>query len=161
MAVWARRGVATGFLLSALLYAHALGPLVPLPAAKDPTAQLRGWTAFARKVDDLRAANGACWIATSSYGTTGQLAYALRGRVPVLQLDEPLRYLHLPRPDQSVLECPALYVELERRASEAMLTREFRSVTALGRITRDDRGAPVAVYAVYRLADPAGALPSR
>jgi 4-amino-4-deoxy-L-arabinose transferase-like glycosyltransferase len=160
-AVWARWGVATGFLLSALLYAHALSPLALLPPAKDPTAQLRGWAAFASQVDDLRAANGACWIATSSYGTTGQLAWALRGRAPVLQLDEPLRYVHLPPPDRSVLDCPALYVELERRASEDMLTREFRSVTTLGRITRDDRGAPVAVYRVYRLADPAGALHRR
>jgi hypothetical protein len=42
-----------------------------------------------------------------------------------------------------------------------MLMREFRSLTALGRITRDDCGAPVAVYAAYRLAVPAGALQRR
>ena len=98
MAMWARWGIATGLLLSALLYAHTLRPLAKLPGVKDPTSQLRGWQAFASQVDDLRAANGACWIATSSYGTTGQLAHTLRGRVPVLQLDEPLRYVHLPRP---------------------------------------------------------------
>jgi 4-amino-4-deoxy-L-arabinose transferase-like glycosyltransferase len=161
MAMWARWGIATGLLLSALLYAHTLRPLAKLPGVKDPTSQLRGWQAFASQVDDLRAANGACWIATSSYGTTGQLAHTLRGRVPVLQLDEPLRYVHLPRPDRSVLECPALYVELERRVSEEYLARQFRSVAALGRITRDDRGTPVAAYAIYRLADPVGSLRQR
>ena len=81
--------------------------------------------------------------------------------MPVLQLDEPLRYVHLPRPDRSVLECPALYVELERRVSEEYLARQFRSVAALGRITRDDRGTPVAAYAIYRLADPVGSLRQR
>jgi hypothetical protein len=140
--------------MSALLYAHALRPLALLPAAKDPTSQLRGWDAFAGPVEAMRTANGACRVATSSYGTTGQLAYALRGRAPVAQLDEPLRYVHLPRLDRSILECPALYVELERRVSPHTLSQQFRSVAPLGRLTRDHQGAPVALYAVYRLADP-------
>jgi hypothetical protein len=45
--------------------------------------------------------------------------------------------------------------------SKESLARQFRSVTALGRITRDDRGTPVAAYAIYRLADPAGSLHRR
>lgn len=160
-ATWGSWGIALGLLLSALLYAHALRPVALLPGGKDPTAQLHGWDAFAAQVDDLRTANRACWIAASSYGTTGQLAYALRSRAPVLQLDEPLRYVHLPRLDRSILECPALYVELERRVSPEMLTRQFRTVAALGRITRDHQGAPVAAYVVYRLADPIGPLHQR
>jgi hypothetical protein len=42
-----------------------------------------------------------------------------------------------------------------------MLARQFRSVVALGRITRDDRGTPVAAYAIYRLAGPVGVLYQR
>ena len=131
------------------------------PAPRTPPHSCAAGRRFAAQVDDLRTANGACWVAASSYGTTGQLAYALRSRAPVAQLDEPLRYVHLPRLDRGILECPALYVELERRASPQMLSRQFRTVTPLGRLTRDHLGAPVAGYAVYRLADPVGPLHQR
>jgi 4-amino-4-deoxy-L-arabinose transferase-like glycosyltransferase len=155
-------GLALGFAISALIYAHALRPTLPLPVTKDPTAQLRGWAALAREIDRLRAAHGACWIATSSYATTGQLAYALRtARTPVLQLDEPLRYVHLPPADERLDKCPALYAELERRQSPALLSSRFRSVERLANVTREHEGVPVASYAVYRLANPIAPLPGR
>ena len=56
-----------------------------------------------------------------NYATTGRkLAYELRGKAPVVQLDERIR-LHLPPVDLAVLRCPALYVELERRSAPALL----------------------------------------
>ena len=82
-----------GLLCSALIYAHALHPLRLTAYSKDPSAQLHGWAEFAAEVDAVRRANGACWIATSSYATTGQLAYHLRAQAAVIQLDEPLRYV--------------------------------------------------------------------
>jgi hypothetical protein len=97
----------------------------------------------------MRAETGACWIATSSYATTGQLAYELRDKAPVVQLNERIRYLHLPAPDAAVLKCPALYVELERRADAAWLGGQFRSVTRLQSLTRSYNGVPLAAYAVY------------
>jgi 4-amino-4-deoxy-L-arabinose transferase-like glycosyltransferase len=152
-------GVGLGLAISALIFLHALRPLVVLPGARDPTSQMRGWEAFAAEVDRLRIANGACWIATSSFETTGQLAWALRSRVPVLQLDEPLRYVHLPKPDRGLLQCPALYVELERRLSPELLSRHFRSLTLLPGLSRSHRGVDIARYVIYRLADPIQPLP--
>ena len=146
--------VAVGFLMSGLLYAHALHPLVQLSGSRDPSSQMRGWREFAAEVERQRVASGACWVATSSYATTGQLAFALKDKAPVVQLNERIRYLHLPAIDEAVLACPALYVELERRSSPDLLDERFASVTPLGRIVRIQRGTPIAPYAVFLLSGP-------
>jgi 4-amino-4-deoxy-L-arabinose transferase-like glycosyltransferase len=144
-----RWALATGLLLSGLIYWHTLNPLVQLPGQKDPTSQTRGWRELAADVERLRAATGACWIATSNYATTGQLAFELRDKAPVVQIDERIRYLHLPAPDAALLKCPALYVELERRTNAAWLGERFRSVTRLDNLTRTHAGVALATYAVY------------
>jgi 4-amino-4-deoxy-L-arabinose transferase-like glycosyltransferase len=154
---WPRRvaswAVPVGFLCSALLYAHALHPLRISPYTKDPSAQMRGWPELAMELEAMRRAHGACWIATSSYATTGQLAYHLRGQAPVAQLDEPLRYVHLPPLDARARACPALYVELERR-HERLLSAQFAKVADLGVLDRRNAGVPLARYVVYLLAEP-------
>jgi 4-amino-4-deoxy-L-arabinose transferase-like glycosyltransferase len=144
-----RWAIGIGVLFSALLYWHAAQPLVLLSGQRDPTSQTRGWRELAAEVERLRAATGACWVATSSYATTGQLAYALRDKAPVLQLNERIRYLHLPAADPALLKCPALYVELERRAAPSLLNERFSSVTRLESRTRSYAGVPLASYAVY------------
>jgi dolichyl-phosphate-mannose-protein mannosyltransferase len=144
-----RWALGIGLSLSGLIYWHTLYPLVQLPAQKDPTSQMRGWRELAAEVERVRAATGACWIATSNYATTGQLGYELKDNAPVVQLNERIRYLHLPAPDAAVLKCPALYVELERRADAAWLGARFRSVVRLDNLTRSHAGAPLATYAVY------------
>jgi 4-amino-4-deoxy-L-arabinose transferase-like glycosyltransferase len=152
VAAWA---VPVGFLFSALIYAHALHPLRMTEFSKDPSAQMHGWAQFAAEVDAVRRAQGACWIATSSYATTGQLAYYLRGQAPVVQLDEPLRYVHLPPLDARIKACPAIYVELERRHEPELLSERFLGVKALG--TQDRKyagGLPLARYVIFLLADP-------
>jgi hypothetical protein len=156
-----RWAMGVGLALSALLYWHALHPLLQLPGQKDPISQTRGWQQLAAEVERMRSANGACWIATSSYATTGQLAYELRDKAPVVQINERLRYLHLPSVDAGLLECPALYVDLDRRADGASLDARFRSARPLGSLTRSHAGVPLATYAVYLVQglDPAALRP--
>ena len=144
-----RWAIGVGVLVSALLYWHAAQPLVLLSGQRDPTSQTRGWRELAAEVEHLRTSTGACWVATSNYATTGQLAYALKDKTPVLQLTERIRYLHLPAADPALLKCPALYVELERRAAPSLLKERFASVTRLASITRSHTGVPLAAYAVY------------
>jgi hypothetical protein len=73
-----------------------------------------------------------------------------------VQLNERLRYAHLPPPDSALLSSPALFVELERRPVLPMLKKRFASVTPLGALLRTYRGQTLARYAIYRLADPLG-----
>jgi dolichyl-phosphate-mannose-protein mannosyltransferase len=151
IATWA---VPLGFVCSALLYAHALNPLHIAAHSKDPSAQMRGWPELAMEVEAMRRAHGAYWIATSSYATTGQLAYHLRGRALVAQLDEPLRYVHLPPLDAATRACPALYVELERRHEPDLLAVQFANGTDLGVLDRKHAGVPLARYVVRLLTGP-------
>ena len=144
-----RWAVGVGFAITAALYWHTVQPFVVLSGQRDPTSQTRGWRDLAAEVERVRASTGACWIATSSYATTAQLAYQLRDKTPVLQITERIRYLHLPPPDPALLKCPALYVDLERRGGETVLTRRFSSATRLDSITRRYRGVPLGTYAVY------------
>jgi hypothetical protein len=146
-------GVAIGFSFTAAIYAHAIAPLPLLAASKDPTAQMRGWPAFARAMDLLRSDSGACRIVTSSYATMAQLAFHLRDRTLVSQLDEPLRYIHLPSPEQA-LECPALYVELERRYAPALVGARYATVHEIGSYDRIADGQVLARYRVLLASTP-------
>ena len=147
-------GIAVGLAMSGLIYLHALVPLVQIPGLKDPSSQMRGWPELATEVERMRASTGACSVVTSSYATTGQLAYALKDIVPVAQLNEPQRYLHLPAIDLPGRRCPVLYVELERRSSAALLHARFQSISLVGTLTRSDRGVPIARYPVYLTTEP-------
>jgi len=149
-----RIALAIGFASSALLFVHAVRPLFGQLDLKDPTAQMRGWRELAAQVERLRLATGARWIATSSYSTTGQLAFALKSGPPVIQLTERMRYAHLPAPDKTMLRSPALYIELERRGRPDMLRERFGSVIPLGQVVRRDGAIIVATFTVYRVADP-------
>lgn len=146
-------GLAVGFIFTAAIYAHAIVPLPLLTASKDPTAQMRGWPAFARAMDVLRIDNGACRIVTSSYATTAQLAFHLRDRTLVSQLDEPLRYVHLPSSDQA-LNCPALYVELERRHAPTLVGARYETVREIGMHDRVAEGQVLARYRVLLASTP-------
>jgi len=150
-----RAAVGVGLVLCVLIYAQAVRPLFS-PGMGDPTSQMRGWREFAAEVERARLANGARWIATASYATTGQLAFALKGGPEVVQLNERLRYAHLAPPDRALIGSPALYVDLERRNALPMLRKRFASVTALGALSRSYRGQTLARYALYLLADPVG-----
>lgn len=145
--------VALGFLVTAVIYAHALNPIRAVVLHKDPTEQMRGWPALADAIDEKRRETGAAWIATSSYATTGQLAFALKERGEVVQLDERPSYIFLPPLPQVLLAKPALYAELDRRVDLPLLRAKFRSVVAVGSLIRDN-GGDGATYRLFLLSDP-------
>jgi len=144
--------LATGLVMMAAIYAHAVHPLAI--TAKDPTEQMRGWPALADAIETKRRETNAGWVATSSYATTGQLFMGLKGRSDVAQLDQRIRYEFLPPLSASLLEKPALYVELERRVDLPLLQQKFRKVEPLGTLTRANGSPGGATYVLYLLSDP-------
>lgn len=151
-------GIASGvgLAMTGLLYLHALSPLYLAEGRPEATHQLHGWEQLARDVERIRQERNAQWIATASYATTAQLAFRLDRHVPVLQLNERIRYINLPMPDRELLERPALYVELERRAKRADLTRRFESVEPVGTLERTILGVTLARYSVFVVSRPRG-----
>lgn len=155
-AAWRRTAfvsaLALGFAITAVIYAHALHPLFSSP--KDPTEQMRGWPALADAIEKKREETGAAWLATSSYATTGQLMYAIKGRSPVAQLDERIRYIFLPPLPDAVVNRPALYVELERRVDLPLLKSKFGKIEKIGTLTRRNGVSDGATYVLYLVSDP-------
>lgn len=150
----ASAGGAAASVISALIYVHAVTPLVVRDDLREPTHQLRGWDGLSDAVAGLARSSGAQWIATSSYATTGQLAFRLDRVLPVVQISERIRYVHLPKPDLTIIDGPALYVELDRRAEPDLLIEEFRSALLLGTLERKHDGVVLARYQVYRVEGP-------
>lgn len=137
----------TGLGMTGVIYAHALAPIADL--RKDPTGQMRGLDAFQKQLSMLAQDHGAMWISTSSYGTTGQLAYLMRTHLPVTQLTERVRYEHLPLLQDNIKDQPSLYVELERRSREPLLRKCFSEATRIATLTRADGSKNGTNYAVY------------
>jgi len=78
---WLRRGIVLAALLVGVLYLHALVPVLPLPARRDPLARAAGWDGLARRVDEARGTAGArTWVAADRYQDASELAYHLPGR---------------------------------------------------------------------------------
>jgi 4-amino-4-deoxy-L-arabinose transferase-like glycosyltransferase len=143
-----------GFFVTAVIYLNALHPLQAAAHLKDPTEQMHGWVEIGDAIEKKRAEAGAAWIATSSYATTGQLAFALKGRSDVAQLDQRIRYEFLPPLSPALLQKPALYVELDRRVDLALLKSKFRNVAALGSLTRENGSPTGATYRLFIASDP-------
>jgi len=150
--------LALGFLVTGVIYADALHPIAAAARMKDPTEQMHGWAPLGDALEKKRVETGAGWIATSSYATTGQLAFALRGRSEVAQLDQRIRYEFLPPLPSAVLQTPALYVELDRRVDLSLLKSKFRNVTAIGTLQRDNGSATGATYQMFLASDPIAPL---
>lgn len=129
----------------------------PLPglARLDPMARFRGWDVLAADIETARRQSGARWIAAAGYGPTAMLANFLRD-VPVIQLDERLRYDNAPPPDPALLAEPALLVvDARARKTDGLLAR-FAVHEELGTVERWAAGAPLATYRLFGLADPHG-----
>jgi hypothetical protein len=68
----------------AVIYLHALHPMLPLPARRDPTARNAGWEMVARTVDSTRASlspvskTPTIWVGADRYQDVSELAYHLR-----------------------------------------------------------------------------------
>jgi 4-amino-4-deoxy-L-arabinose transferase-like glycosyltransferase len=113
-------------------------PALGAPLAFDPAGPLRGWGAFAARIEDLRSQTRAGWIATTSYGLAAQLMDQRRITAPVWQVSERDRWrdLRTPIPD---LARPGLVIDLSRRVDPVRLAKCFAHVRPLGPIVR---GAP-------------------
>ena len=78
---WLRRGIALAGVLVAVIYVHALSPILPLPARRDPVARSAGWEGLAARVQEARAALGPrTFVGADRYQEVSELAYHLPDR---------------------------------------------------------------------------------
>jgi len=78
---WLRRGLQLAALLVCVLYVHALVPILPLPARRDPVARSAGWGDLAARADAMRSTNGVrAWLGSDRYQDVSELAYHATGQ---------------------------------------------------------------------------------
>lgn len=154
----ARGGVLLGLVVAVVVQIHAVHALTGRFARKDPTFQLRGWPEIGREVVALARKTNATYIATSGYGLNGQLAYLLKdSSLPVVQLNERIRYVMLPAPDQMLFHGTGLYLSEERRnAADRLLRPKFGKVKQIAVLPRKVDGTVLENLIVYLVSDPAG-----
>jgi 4-amino-4-deoxy-L-arabinose transferase-like glycosyltransferase len=95
---WVRYGIALAAVMVALIYAHAIHPILPLPPRRDPVARSTGWEHMVGRVDSTRGAlvasgggsapyllrdGGVIWIGADRYQDVSELAYHMFGQPDV------------------------------------------------------------------------------
>lgn len=151
---WRKAVVVTGILAAFIVYAHAITPLTGAFGRKEPTFQLRGWNEIGREIAELAEESGAQWVATSSYGLTGELDFVLRGQYPVVQLTERIRFVMAPPPDPEVTTKPGLYVAFARRDGSGRAKMHFRQFQRIATLERTVRGTVLDKINVYYFSQP-------
>ncbi|MCA3585265.1 MAG: glycosyltransferase family 39 protein [Methylocystis sp.] len=153
--IWRRvaiGAIVSGLTLGILVQFHAVDAFTGRFARKDPTFRLRGWPEVAGDVERIAARQGAAFVATTSYGMTGQLAFGLRQTdLPVIPLTKRIRYVMMPDPDRERLMAAGLYVAEARRDERVKLEALYREVTLVATLTRNVLGTPLESIAVYRI----------
>jgi len=85
LARWWRGGLALAGVLVAVLYVHALVPVLPMTARRDPIARAAGWDDLAAPVEAARRSlGGRAWVGADRYQDVSELAYHLPDRPEAL-----------------------------------------------------------------------------
>ncbi|MGO9984378.1 MAG: ArnT family glycosyltransferase [Rhodomicrobium sp.] len=131
---------------------------VPIEAKKDPTSRLKGWAKLGAAAKELARSQGAASILTDRYAITGELAFYGPAELPVLQINERIRYANLPAPDEARLKSgPALLI-LRHGGDASSAAAFFENSRLLTTLTREAGFHPRDAYDVHLLTGYRGEL---
>jgi 4-amino-4-deoxy-L-arabinose transferase-like glycosyltransferase len=142
-----------GLIVSATLLAFLVAPVDAALPFRDPLAPYRDWPAFSAAVERARAASGAAWVGTPTYGVAAQLAASQQLHGPATEIFQRERYSFETPAERADFTRPGLIVVPARNPAGALLPLCFGQVGALAAITRGE-GRSATRYAVYRVAQP-------
>ncbi|MEH0071537.1 hypothetical protein V6L77_16410 [Pannonibacter sp. Pt2-lr] len=84
------------------------------------------------------------------------MAFAFRGEIPVIQLNDRIRYVMMPQPGPELFSVPGLYVTEARRDAAERLSETFGRVELVATLTRKVDGVPLEDLLVYAVEQPEG-----
>ncbi|MDQ3950811.1 MAG: glycosyltransferase family 39 protein, partial [Gemmatimonadota bacterium] len=92
---WFRAGWILAAALTLIIYAHAIGSILPIPARKDPIARSAGWDGLARATEAVRDSvapssgrqGGAVHVGAERYQDASELAFHMRDRPRTFSLN--------------------------------------------------------------------------
>jgi hypothetical protein len=155
-----RLAVPVAALILALVYAEAFFGVVP---SRDPIARLTavGFAPVADDIGRIAQQKHAPAIVTASYATASWLAFYLKPKIPIVQLDEDYRWLSAPLADPRLAHVPLLFVALEQKKPLPAIVGRFSQIHLLARLERKRRGAVIDRYDVYSVSGWRGAFAGR
>ena len=147
-------------LMLVFVYAQAFFGVVH---KRDPIGRL---TAFGMRpvieaVRDTAAAQGAHAIVTTSYATTGWLAFYMKPKMPVIQINEDFRWLSAPQADPALAKGPLLFVTMQGEKTMPVVAARFAQIQHVGEIDRRRKGVLIEKYDLYRVTGLRGAVLGR
>jgi 4-amino-4-deoxy-L-arabinose transferase-like glycosyltransferase len=142
-----------GLTFTAALLVFLVAPVDAALPFRDPLAPYRDWPAFSAAVERARAASGAAWVGTPTYGVAAQFAASHRVAAPATEIFQRERYTFETPAERADFTRPGLVVVPARNPAGARLPLCFGQVDALAPITRG-QGRSAASYTVFRVARP-------
>ncbi len=139
---WLKPALGLGFAITLLVYAQAVGGLLPLPPSRDPaTLQLAGWSAFAAELGRKNAA----FLTSDDYATTAELAFHATPGNTVAAYDPRWRYFSFPSAAALAGQAGILVTRRHDAACPVLL----------GTLARQSRNGTVMTYRLCRVIAPA------
>lgn len=148
-----RLAASLGFIVAALVVVEVLRPFLPIASSVKQLAEMRGWAEFSQEIDRRRRASNAFWVATLSYTDTGQLAFQLDQAVPVIQVDQRIRYVFAPDPDPALIRAVGILVAPTSKADAYRSRMKNCDIQfePLGTLDRTNNGITLETYGLYRI----------
>ncbi|MDH2386811.1 glycosyltransferase family 39 protein [Bradyrhizobium sp. CER78] len=149
---WARTAISTGIVFVVCVFLYYMFAPWNLIGRTDPIGTEAGYDAVAARTLAQVEATGATWVATTDYRTYAMLRWMLRGRVPVIEINERGRFQGFADPGMSrIRDHVGVYVGREPE-NNLPLWKETSAVRQpLEHVTRSWRGMVMDTYALEKI----------
>jgi hypothetical protein len=149
---WANAAVASGIVLVVGTFLYSVASPWNFFGKADPIGGEAGYEQIADRAQTEMQKTGATWIATTDYRTYAMLRWYLKGRVPVVQINERGRFLGFRDPDMNLIKGrTGLYVAREPDQTNPVWASTTARREPLGRVERSWRGTVMDSYALEKL----------
>ena len=150
MAAMRALAIPVAALILLFVYAQAFFGVIP---KRDPIGRL---TAFGIKpvvatIEKAAQDQHAQAIVTTSYATTAWLAFYLKPKIPVVQINEDFRWLSAPKADPALANGPLLFVTMQGEKTMPVVAARFAQIQHVGEIDRRRKRALIEKYDLYRV----------
>lgn len=149
---WARIAVVSGIAMVVLIFLYYVAAPWNFLGRTDPIGAEAGYEQVAERLEQELKTTGATWIATSDYRTYAMMRWFMRGRVPVIQINERARFVGFRDPGMAqIAGHTGLYVVRDPDNTAPLLAGTTARREPLGSVERSWRGRVMDSYTFGKL----------
>ncbi|WP_198960937.1 glycosyltransferase family 39 protein [Bradyrhizobium sp. UFLA03-84] len=149
---WARTAITTGIAFVVCVFLYYMFAPWNLIGRTDPIGTEAGYELVAAHTLAQVEATGATWVATTDYRTYAMLRWMLRGRVPVIEINERGRFQGFADPGMSkIRDHVGIYVGREPENNLPLWNETSAVRQPLERVTRSWRGMVMDTYSLEKI----------